>query len=537
MGDIWKTLGLEPTDDQRAIRSAYIRRLKEIDPDLEPGQFIALREAYEAAREEAEQPAPADAMAPSGSLRPAGSGPAIIDTSTPRQASDRIETLLFELGEHVLDPDVPMDEPAIRRLLQELLSPAILTPVNDAMRIEDAILDLIDVGTLRAEPLLGPAIRAFGWREQQFPSATVEWALAMHVENKILIREPGLKPAYDALRGPFSRPNPWKERRLLPLVEALFDISEKRFPNLADELDPEAWAWWQARRGRPRFCGIDLVRSLAIGSAVPIAAYPLGAARQAGEALLLLLVVTAVTLGSILVRLHVGKSAGQRAGLTLLDASVLTVGLCLPIAAAVTPPSIDAMLILAGVAVAMFAMIGNENRSAPAVALDDDDDPEARAVTGSVLALGVGGLLFYLSDIRLGAMVLVPLITASFITYQCFLRMGPLPAERHILRIALTMMVVVLGLLATAAVVYGGLGHPSYLIAVPLLILVQHLAIGHETVPMVTSWHAWCVVPAAALVAIWFPLESETATTPLILGLPATSLVTYRAVRLLLSRR
>ncbi|MEN3745630.1 J domain-containing protein [Sphingomonas sp. HF-S3] len=537
MGDIWQTLGLEPTDDQRAIRSAYIRRLKEIDPDLEPEQFIALREAYEAARGEAEQPASADATAPSASLRPAGSGPTIIETSTPQRASDRIETLLSELSEHVLIPDVPVDEPAIRRLLQELLSPATLTRVDDAMRIEDAILDLIDLGALRAEPLLGPAIRAFGWRELQFPSPTVEWALAMHVENKILIREPDLKPAYDALRSPFSRPNPWKERRLLPLVEALFDLSEKHFPNLADELDPEAWAWWQTRRGRPRLRLIDLMQSLAIGSAVSIAAYPLGSARQATEALLLLLTVTAVTLGGVLVRLRFEKCAGERRGFTLLDILALTVGLCLPIAAAVTPPSIEAMLILAGIAVVTFAMIGNEHRSAASVALDDDDDSEGRAVTGPAFALGVGGLLLYLSDIKVGAMALAPLVTASFITYKSFLRIGPLPAERRILRIALTVMVVILGVLATAAVVYGGLGYPPCLIALPLLILVQHLAIGHEEVPMLTSWHAWCVVPAALLVAIWFPWESETTTGPLILGLPATSLITYRAARLLWTRR
>lgn len=50
----WDTLGIEPTEDRRAIRVAYARRLKEIDVDADPQAFIALREAFEDAQQEAE---------------------------------------------------------------------------------------------------------------------------------------------------------------------------------------------------------------------------------------------------------------------------------------------------------------------------------------------------------------------------------------------------------------------------------------------------------------------------------------------------
>lgn len=50
----WAALGIEPTADQRAIRVAYTRKLKAIDPENDPQAFIALREAYERAQQQAE---------------------------------------------------------------------------------------------------------------------------------------------------------------------------------------------------------------------------------------------------------------------------------------------------------------------------------------------------------------------------------------------------------------------------------------------------------------------------------------------------
>jgi hypothetical protein len=48
-GDIWHILGIEPTEDLRAIKRAYALRVRENNPEDAPEQFQAIRSAYEIA--------------------------------------------------------------------------------------------------------------------------------------------------------------------------------------------------------------------------------------------------------------------------------------------------------------------------------------------------------------------------------------------------------------------------------------------------------------------------------------------------------
>lgn len=51
---VWQILGIEPTSDQRAIKKAYAKQLKQIDQENDPQAFIQLREALHQAQYEAE---------------------------------------------------------------------------------------------------------------------------------------------------------------------------------------------------------------------------------------------------------------------------------------------------------------------------------------------------------------------------------------------------------------------------------------------------------------------------------------------------
>src|SRR5208282_1083298 len=54
---MWKDLGIQPTADSKAIRRAYARQLRSLDPDSDPAAFQRLREAFEWAMRGADRPA------------------------------------------------------------------------------------------------------------------------------------------------------------------------------------------------------------------------------------------------------------------------------------------------------------------------------------------------------------------------------------------------------------------------------------------------------------------------------------------------
>ncbi|MEN3749775.1 hypothetical protein TPR58_21565 [Sphingomonas sp. HF-S3] len=169
----WAELGIEPTSDQRAIRVAYTRKLKTIDPERDPQAFIALREAFEAANEGApasiaapmveEQPA----MSPSGETiareRPRG-------TSQPRPSTgptlDALSHALSEvLGSH-RGPQHWLSDEDKQRLLdrwEALRDHKDMALVAGHANVERWISKLIAQTLPLSQPLVVPVVDYFGW--------------------------------------------------------------------------------------------------------------------------------------------------------------------------------------------------------------------------------------------------------------------------------------------------------------------------------------------------------------------------------------
>lgn len=86
LDDAWRCLGIAPTSDRRALRVAYLHRLREVHPDRSNSPAandatVALLEAYEAVLEALEQPPlPSPTHAPESKEESAGVSMAGNDT-------------------------------------------------------------------------------------------------------------------------------------------------------------------------------------------------------------------------------------------------------------------------------------------------------------------------------------------------------------------------------------------------------------------------------------------------------------------------
>lgn len=261
----WATLGIGPTADQLAIRRAYSRRLKVIDPEENPAAFHALREAYDWARAYAgrvgdgapapmaEAPQPADtadvaadtaAAAPVASAAPEQAGPER-DSEKPQWIDD------IEAIQTLIDGTATREEiyDEVQARTERLLTSPEMLSVNHAGAIERWTAETILGGIPRTNGMLGPAVDHFRWAERaerwDCPPAILQvlqrrddarYLGHLHETDDPMVR------AFRLLQRPDIDPAPRDSR----LVAQFLAIVRLQHPSVQADLSPEAIRKWDA---------------------------------------------------------------------------------------------------------------------------------------------------------------------------------------------------------------------------------------------------------------------------------------------------
>nr|WP_315384815.1 hypothetical protein [uncultured Sphingomonas sp.] len=284
----WATLGIDPTDDTRAIRKAYARLLKAMDPETDPEGFAALRHARDWAMYLAEQQAQAEAAedaesdpAAAAEAEPdAGDAPApVADTAAPEPvaaapapdlpppdvAPDLRGQADFEalqaLHAMVFDRSRSVSQEEMTALAERILADPAMQNLAHADNVERFFADTIAQGTPRSDPMIDPAIAYFRWDStdtELHRPPVVNWILQrardrffeveLSAQNRRMYRN------LQRLRqAPPSGLRGWIDAwRAGPGVEYMLAYCRTYHPTIMTGLDETSYNWWVEHSQRLR---------------------------------------------------------------------------------------------------------------------------------------------------------------------------------------------------------------------------------------------------------------------------------------------
>lgn len=261
----WDAIGIDPTDDLRAIRIAYAAQLKAIDPDTDPKAFIALREARDIAERiargmpvpdipqprhrpepdpEPELPAETYAVARPPAREQAAPSPADIHTRALYQ-------LLYGQREGAPSFATPGEREAMLAHWEGMLEDPRILDIGFLAELEHWAAPLIAHATPLSDPLVIPAAELFGWnlvgagagRNAQIDQIAARYGWLRYIEDVQQADHPHHAAWMELNRDPGPEP---KRGRVTPIqVTNLLIVIRQFRPDLAQGFDPRLIELWE----------------------------------------------------------------------------------------------------------------------------------------------------------------------------------------------------------------------------------------------------------------------------------------------------
>lgn len=266
--EAWALLGLEPTDDQRAVRRAYSGLLKQIDVDRDPGAFIRLREAMELALSWGGEIPEWERECPAGS--PEGDDPpplegdwdeADYDTDEPWRPElpaaserDQLNDRCRELDHLLFDRDAS-DPARARAATAGLLAALETVPVDAVVETERWLLSALAASIPRSDAAIDMAVAHFGWDKAVRPrdlmwGYDLEAVLGRCQDQGVFERlrsysEGFQRRALEELLTPGRKRVTPFELNLAGDVRRFLDETLAAHPTIEHDLDRDALGWWR----------------------------------------------------------------------------------------------------------------------------------------------------------------------------------------------------------------------------------------------------------------------------------------------------